>query len=79
MEGKPHIPTTLWTYSDMASGICHITSPVFSDTPELTFSDPILQQVTQPIPQSTGGAVRGATGWATGGVIPKPSNPLYHH
>ena len=31
MEGKPHIPTTLWTYSDMASG--HMTSPVFSDTP----------------------------------------------
>ena len=70
MEGKPHIPTTLWTYSDMASGVSHMTSPVFSDTLELTFSDPILQQVTEPIPRSVEGAI--------GGAKPKPSNPFYH-
>ena len=29
MEGKPHIPTTLWTYLDMASGVGHMTSCVY--------------------------------------------------
>ena len=70
MEEKPHILTTHWTYSDMASGVSHMTSPVFSDTPELTLSYPILQQITQPIPKSIGGAIGGAKGGAIGGAKP---------
>ena len=61
MEGKPHIPTTSWTYSDMAlDNMDNMNTPNFSDTAELTlpYTDPILHQVTQPVSQ-TGGAVGG--------------------
>ena len=67
MEGKPHIPTTIWNYSDMdnngiiwnySDNMDNMTSPIFSDTAEVTvpYTDPILHQVTQPVSQ-IGGAI----------------------
>ena len=58
----------IWNYSNMEN----ITSPIFSDTAELTvtYTDPILHQVTQPVPQ-TGGAV-GGTAPQTGGSVFSP-------
>ena len=54
----------IWNYSD---NMDNMTSPIFSDTAEVTvpYTDPILHQVTQPVPQ-TGGAVP-----QTGGAVPQ--------